>query len=889
MSVKKDIINSHSFILDHLQGIPYQLVAHNGHYSFTYLNNGLFTELELTPDSVQNDLQVFLSVFDEVSRVHFLSSLLVSATQLSVWKWEGHAILPSGKRKWMATQAQPVLLEDGSICWNGILTNSSEHKQTESLLREIGRMARIGVWEHDLSTMKPTWSEEIFEIFDLDPTQPIPEAALNMEMYKPEVRALVTEAINNALNNGVPFDMELPCTTAKGREIWIHAMGRYVFENGKAVRMYGVTQDITERKMAEEQLSVIFEYSTDAHLLFGEKGIISCNQAAVNMLRCKDKTELLSFHPAVFSPEFQPDGRRSAEKSIEMDRLAREKGYHQFEWMHRRMDGELFPVEVTLNPVTIQNKPVLLVVWHDITEQKKAEELLKRSEALLSETQALTHSGSWEANLVTGKNFWSREAFRIFGLDPEGDGPDTEIFGRMIHPDDRELYKAQINKTVVTHTPSNFELRIVRPDGEIRHIQAIGKPLVNEYGQVTTLYGAILDITAHKIAEEELIKAKELAEQAAVAKTQFLSTMSHEIRTPMNAVIGFTHLLIQENPTAQQLKYLDILKFSAENLLVLINDILDFNKIEAGKVEFENVDFNLHSLIDNIRFALLQKAEEKGIQLKLMIDQDLPDAVIGDPVRLGQILTNLISNAVKFTDKGKVSIAASVAKQDTATITVDFEVADTGIGIPEDKLEYIFESFTQASSDTTRKFGGTGLGLAISKRLVELMGGSIYVKSEFGKGSVFGFSLAFKRSSKQIIRHQEKEINPTQKSLQGTRLLIAEDNQINVLLARQFFSIWDVESDVAENGALALQLVQTNEYDLVLMDLQMPEMDGYQTTKAIRELPEEKYKTLPIIALTASATIDIKDRVYTVGMNDYLSKPFNPNDLYRKIAAYSKH
>ncbi|KAI9453494.1 PAS/PAC sensor hybrid histidine kinase [Russula earlei] len=889
MSVTKDIVNSHSFILDHLEGIPYQLVAANGSYSFTYLNNGLFTELELTPECVLQDLQVFLSVFDEASSSCFLSSLAVSATQLSEWKWEGYAILPSGKRKWISTNAQPFLLENGGICWDGILINSSQHKQTEGLLREIGKIARIGVWERDLITTKATWSEEIFEIFDLDPAMPIPDTAMNLEMYKEDIRAIVTETIQNAMNTGMPFDMELPCTTAKGREIWVHAKGRYVFENGKAIKIYGVSQDITERKMAEEQLSVIFEYSTDAHLLLGEKGVINCNQAAVKMLRCKDKSELLSLHPAVFSPEFQPDGRRSDEKSVEMDRLAREKGYHQFEWMHQRVDGELFPVEVTLNPVIIHNKPILLVVLHDITEQKKAKELLIRSEALLSETQALTHSGSWEADLLTGKNFWSREAFRIFGLDPEGDGPDTVTFGKMIHPEDRELYKAEVNKAVATHTPSNFELRIVRPSGEIRYIQAIGKPIINAYGQVTKLYGAILDITAHKVAEEELIKAKEQAEQAAVAKTQFLSTMSHEIRTPMNAVIGFTHLLIQQSPTAQQLKYLDILKFSAENLLVLINDILDFNKIEAGKVEFENVDFNLHGLIDNIRFALLQKAEEKGIQLKLMIDQDLPDAVIGDPVRLGQILTNLISNAVKFTEKGKVSIAASVACQDSDIITIDFEVADTGIGIPADKLEYIFESFTQAASDTTRKFGGTGLGLAISKRLVELMGGSISVRSEFGKGSVFMFSLAFKRGLKSITRHPEREQNPAQKSLRGTRLLIAEDNQINVLLARHFFSMWDVESDVAENGISALQLVQTNEYDMVLMDLQMPEMDGYQTTKAIRSLPEEKYKTLPIIALTASANIDIKDRVYVVGMNDYISKPFNPNDLYRKIATYSKH
>jgi len=363
--------------------------------------------------------------------------------------------------------------------------------------------------------------------------------------------------------------------------------------------------------------------------------------------------------------------------------------------------------------------------------------------------------------------------------------------------------------------------------------------------------------------------------------------MSHEIRTPMNAVIGFTHLLLQHDPRPDQLEYLNILKFSSENLLVLINDILDFNKIEAGKLEFEEVDFNLSRLIDNIRLAQLQRAQEKNVKLKLMMDEDLPNAVIGDPIRLGQILTNLISNAVKFTKEGKVVISATLAEAQKDHTIIDFEVADTGIGIPPEKLDTIFESFTQASSDTTRKFGGSGLGLTISKRLLELMGSKITVKSEVDKGSVFSFSLRLKNSNKQLAPVLESINNI--KSLKGTRLLIAEDNQINVLLAKQFMKQWDVDCDVAENGVIAYQLIQTNNYDLVLMDLQMPEMDGYQTTEKVRKLQGDKYAKLPIIALTASAMLDIKDKAFESGMNDYVSKPFNPDDLYRKIALYSGH
>jgi CheY-like chemotaxis protein len=270
-----------------------------------------------------------------------------------------------------------------------------------------------------------------------------------------------------------------------------------------------------------------------------------------------------------------------------------------------------------------------------------------------------------------------------------------------------------------------------------------------------------------------------------------------------------------------------------------------------------------------------------------MVDQDLPDVVKGDPVRIGQILTNLISNAVKFTPSGKVVITASLNSKLPDYTIVDFEIADTGIGIAPDRIDNIFESFTQASSNTTRKFGGTGLGLTITKKLLELLGSEIKVESEPGKGSVFYFSLKIKNSDTQFVAAVNNSFNFTEKSLKGIKILIADDNEINILLAKQYMKLWDIDCDVAENGLIALKLVETNHYDVVLMDLEMPEMDGYETTRAIRNLPDERFKNLPIIALTASATLDIKDKAFVVGMNDYVSKPFNPDELHRKIASYA--
>ncbi|RDC63219.1 PAS domain-containing hybrid sensor histidine kinase/response regulator [Adhaeribacter pallidiroseus] len=393
------------------------------------------------------------------------------------------------------------------------------------------------------------------------------------------------------------------------------------------------------------------------------------------------------------------------------------------------------------------------------------------------------------------------------------------------------------------------------------------------------------DITRQKQTEQELIEAKNKAEAANEAKSQFLSTMSHEIRTPMNAVIGFTHLLLNNEPRADQEEYLKVLRFSADNLLTLINDILDFSKIEAGKIEFEKIDFNPKKLIGSICNAFQQKADEKGLRLKLLLDQDLPAAIKGDPVRLSQILTNLISNAVKFTKEGSVVVSAEVVKSNQTQTIINFRVTDTGIGIQADKLDIIFESFTQAKSDTTREYGGSGLGLTIIKHLLRLQGSEIFVESQINKGTTFYFDLAFDNSIRQISANTALEI-PVSRSLKGTRLLIAEDNQINIFLVKQFLDQWEIDYDIAENGLIAFDLVTSNDYDLILMDLQMPEQDGYDTTLAIRQLPDEKFQKIPIIALTASAMLDIQDRAFQVGMNDYVSKPFNPDELFNRIVKY---
>ncbi len=448
------------------------------------------------------------------------------------------------------------------------------------------------------------------------------------------------------------------------------------------------------------------------------------------------------------------------------------------------------------------------------------------------------------------------------------------------HPYTRQsLAKAYIGAPILIHGKYYGTVNFLSPETKTENFSESDRDFVK---LLSTWIGSVIE---RSYAEKEILLTKEQAELASMAKAQFLSTMSHEIRTPMNAVIGMTHLLLQDDPRADQVEHLQALRFSSENLLALINDILDFSKIEAGKIEFEKADFNIKYLINSINQSLAYRAQEKGIRILSDLDDQLPEMVVGDPTRLSQILNNLVSNAVKFTEQGEVRVEAKVVNQSLETITIHFAVIDTGIGISQDELIKIFDSFSQASSDTTRKFGGTGLGLAITKRLLDLQKSKIEVESTPGKGANFFFDLGFGISSRQTEKEVKSNIDQiVPDNLKETHILLAEDNPMNVLVARKFLLKWDVILDVANNGKIAVEKALACDYDLVLMDLEMPVMDGYQAATEIKK----KKPDLPIIALTASATTDVQEKVFQIGMKHFITKPFNPNDLYNSILKYRK-
>jgi signal transduction histidine kinase/DNA-binding response OmpR family regulator len=382
--------------------------------------------------------------------------------------------------------------------------------------------------------------------------------------------------------------------------------------------------------------------------------------------------------------------------------------------------------------------------------------------------------------------------------------------------------------------------------------------------------------------------AKEEAEASAKIKDEFLANMSHEIRTPMNGIMGMVKLLTDTHLGKEQYQYLENISISAHNLLVIINDILDFSKIEAGKLKIEAITFNLKNLLKKSESIFKEEAKNKSLYFNFTIDEEVPEFVIGDPTRLNQIIVNLLGNAIKFTTKGGINFSTKIISKDKKESTVCFIVEDTGIGIPKDKLDIIFSSFSQASSDTTRKFGGTGLGLTISKQLADLQGGTIKVESTVNKGSIFYLTLTFKYGKRNVnvpdIDSKKHIADNNDIYNSNLKILLAEDNEINQLFVKTILKSKKINLTVASNGREVLEILEKQYFDLILMDLHMPEIDGYKATEIIRKHKDKEKREVPIIALTASAIVGEKERCLNKGMNGYISKPFEPEDLLNIIA-----
>jgi PAS domain S-box-containing protein len=544
----------------------------------------------------------------------------------------------------------------------------------------------------------------------------------------------------------------------------------------------------------------------------------------------------------------------------------------------------------------------LMGVMLDVTKLKHTEQTLEEKNDQLELIFKAARIGAWDWDVEKGIINFNDVYLDMLGYKPEEITGTIEEWESFVHPDELESTNAALDRALTGQDDMYAkEIRMRHKDGHYVWTYDFGRVVTrDENGLALRMIGGHFDFDDKKKMEfefnvmqqqeRELKLARDLAEESTRAKSEFLANMSHEIRTPMNAIIGLTHLVLETDLSSQQFDYISRTQVAAENLLRIINDILDFSKIEAGKLEMEETEFNLADILNSMVDILGVKAKEKGLDFILKLDPKAPLILLGDPVRLGQILNNLVSNALKFTAEGRVVVTVSVDEKSELDTKLHFEVADTGIGMTAEQKNCLFTPFTQADTSTTRKYGGTGLGLTISKRLAELMGGQIWCHSQPGRGSTFGFTAKFKLNKDgslkpQKVKKREKITNKELlKPIEGSRILLAEDNEVNQLVASKILNNAGFLVDIANNGLEAVDMVQKINYDLVLMDIQMPEMDGLTASRTIRAM--EGMADLPIVAMTAHAMSGDRELSLSAGMNDHVSKPINIAELFSALVKW---
>ncbi len=709
-------------------------------------------------------------------------------------------------------------------------------------------------------------------------------------LYPEDTNLVITFYQDQVRNKQEVSYLEFRIQTKGGHITWVGQNVRLFFDQEKVYKVSVVARDINQIKESQFALSlerILLRTIIDnipvhiyAKNLKSEK--ILANRTEFEYLGAKNETDVLGKSDRdLYPPEI-------AEISIEEDiQVFRGEVILNKETLSRRKDGSETWFLSSKLPLRNDSKQIIALVGIsiDITEQKKAKEELERSEKLYRLLADNSQDVISLHQLDGTFEYVSPSSINLHGYYPH------ELVGRngieFILVDDvqkilsdapSQLERMKNNQTL---EPSQF--RIVTKNRGIVWVENLIKPLF-ENGELSGFQSTVRDISTRKAYEIALEKAKQAAEQATSAKSQFLSMMSHEIRTPMNGIVGITNLLLSENPRPDQTENLGLLKFSCNNLLSIINDILDYSKVEAGKIELEKISFNLADTIQRCKSLHEYSAREKGIELSLQVDERIPNYLLGDPVRISQVLNNLLSNALKFTDSGAVKMRATYEGRHSDLHRINFSIEDTGIGIAEDKIESVFEGFNQASSDITRKFGGTGLGLAISKRFLELMNSRIHVKSILNKGSEFSFTLNLPKGREILSTDTENSVPLSNQSIE---VLLVEDNRVNQLVAKRTLENWGVLVTIAENGFEAIEKLELNKFHLVLMDIHMPGMTGYDATKIIRSKVGDYYKSLRIVALTADVSQEIKQKAMDSGMDDVIGKPFVPSDLRAIIQKYT--
>jgi PAS domain S-box-containing protein len=727
------------------------------------------------------------------------------------------------------------------------------------------------------------------------------------------------EGYRQVFENGYVADYPLTIKHINGKLTdVVYNASVYKDDSNKVLGVFAAARDITEQnkqklkseiatknledsndslKLASQYSIGLIESSRDPMFVISVNGkITDTNQATVNATDVSRNNLIGSDFIKYFT---EPEKAKSGYQEVFS------KGF-VIDYPLTIKDGHLTPVLFNGSVYKDENGNIIgaVVVARDITKQKKAErELLQSLKEVTDYKLALDASTIVDITDKNGKILFVNDNYlkiSKFSFD-ELIGGTHKMVNSSFHP---PAFMKNLWDTISKGKVWQNQIKNKNKEGGYYWLNMTIVPFLDEQGIPYQYVAISIDVTNQKVLEKELIEARifaelatsiaedakviaqtetKKAEEAVNSKQQFLSNMSHEIRTPMNAIIGFTKVVLKTELTAKQKEYLMAIKMSGDALIVLINDILDLAKVDAGKMTFEKTPFKLHLSIKAMLHLFEPKIQEKNLKLVTHYDKNIPEVLVGDPVRLHQIILNLVSNAVKFTNEGKITVSVHLLSEKDDEVKLKFTIDDTGIGIKDSKTSKIFENFQQATSGTSRIFGGTGLGLAIVKQLVEAQNGTIHVESAVGKGSSFSFILHFMKTDKEAVL--EPEIAELNTEIKDTKILVVEDMELNQLLMKTLLDDFGFECEIASNGKIAIEKLKKSNYDIILMDLQMPEMNGFEATKYIRQTMK---LTLPIIALTADVTTVDVAKCKEVGMDDYISKPVDERLLYSKLIGLIK-